>query len=77
MNTETFLANFSHIANAPDGVKRLRELVFYFAITGCLSAYKQGDSNSSRIKEHSLNAKERYFMENKVAHVFYDFLHRA
>lgn len=36
MNAQTFLANFAHIAKAPEGVKRLRELVLHLAVSGRL-----------------------------------------
>ena len=37
MNLETFLSNFSHVANAPDGVKSLRQLVMASALAGKFS----------------------------------------
>lgn len=36
MDAQQFLAEFGHIANAPGGVARLRELVFHFAVSGDL-----------------------------------------
>lgn len=36
MNAQQFLAEFGHIANAPEGVARLRELVLQLAISGRL-----------------------------------------
>jgi type I restriction enzyme S subunit len=36
MDTETFLNNFGHIADAPNGVQQLRELVLQLAIQGKL-----------------------------------------
>ncbi|RJQ29922.1 restriction endonuclease subunit S [Candidatus Parcubacteria bacterium] len=36
MNSQTFLENFCHIASAPDGVKRLREMILHLGITGRL-----------------------------------------
>jgi type I restriction enzyme S subunit len=37
MDTQQFLADFGHIANAPRGVALLRELVLRFAIQGRLA----------------------------------------
>jgi len=37
MNPQTFLSNFGHIANAPDGVKSLRQLVMASALAGKFS----------------------------------------
>ena len=66
MNAQTFLDNFGHIANAPNGVERLRELVFYFAITGGLSSQEDGDSDVAAIREETLRARRSYFEENNV-----------
>lgn len=37
MDAKQFLAEFGHIANAPDGVQRLREMVYSLAMTGDLT----------------------------------------
>ena len=66
MNAQTFLDNFGYIANAPNGVERLRELVFYFAITGGLSSQEDGDSDVAAIREETLRARRSYFEENNV-----------
>jgi type I restriction enzyme, S subunit len=34
MDAQTFMAEFAHIANAPDGIARLRDLVIQLAISG-------------------------------------------
>lgn len=36
MDAQQFLAEFGHIANAPGGVERLRELVLHLAVSGNL-----------------------------------------
>jgi type I restriction enzyme, S subunit len=36
MNPQTFLANFGHIANAPGGIKRLRDSILHLAVSGRL-----------------------------------------
>lgn len=46
MNVETFLANFGHIANAPDGVERLRDLVYHLAFAGELVAHSKGNAST-------------------------------
>ena len=38
MDAQQFLAEFGHIANAPGGVARLRELVLHLAVSGDLVA---------------------------------------
>ena len=36
MNAQSLLANFGYLANAPDGVKRLQDLIYHLAMTGGL-----------------------------------------
>ncbi len=36
MTAETFFANFGHLADAPNGVQKLRELILQFAVQGKL-----------------------------------------
>lgn len=43
MDAQQFLAEFGHIANAPGGVTRLRELVLFFAVRGELVDCNQAD----------------------------------
>jgi len=66
MTADSFLTNFSYVANAPEGVKRLRELTLYLAITGGLSSWKKGDSDANAITESSLKGKERYFEKRQT-----------
>jgi type I restriction enzyme, S subunit len=44
MDAQQFLAEFGHIANAPDGASRLRELVLQLAISGGLALREQTDT---------------------------------
>lgn len=36
MTIETFFANFGHLADAPNGVQKLRELILQLAVQGKL-----------------------------------------
>ncbi|MES2922106.1 MAG: restriction endonuclease subunit S [Verrucomicrobiota bacterium] len=66
MNAQLFLGNFGHLAGAPDGVKRLRDLVSYFAITGKLTSRRDGDSVVTTLAEDALDSKERYLGKTSV-----------
>lgn len=66
MNAQSFLDNFHTIARAPGGVSRMRELVYFFAITGGLSRPEAGDSDANLILDDSLQAKLEYYEENSV-----------
>lgn len=41
MNSEQFMANFNHVADAPGGVDRLRDLIYHFAFAGKLVAHSR------------------------------------
>lgn len=66
MNAQSFLDNFRTIARAPGGVGRVRELVYFFAITGGLSRPEAGDSDANLILENSHQAKLDYYEDNSV-----------
>jgi type I restriction enzyme, S subunit len=48
MNEKQFLAEFGHIASAPEGVQRLREMIYNLAVTGDLTQQliEDGDAQS-------------------------------
>jgi type I restriction enzyme S subunit len=51
MNAKQFLAEFSHIANAPGGVQRLREMIYNLAVTGNLTCRIENEGNASTLLE--------------------------
>lgn len=64
MDAQKFLAEFGHIANAPGGIARLRELILQFAISGRLVEQKDDDTCSSDLIEANKRRK-RELIENK------------
>jgi len=64
MDAQQFLAEFGHIANAPGGVARLRELVLQLAISGRLTERVPGDVSAvelidlNRLEQKALLAKK-------------------
>lgn len=48
MDAQQFLAEFGHIANAPGGVGKLRELILELAIRGELLTASVGATNDRR-----------------------------
>lgn len=64
MDANQFLAEFGHIANAPGGIARLRELVYQFAVTGKLTRQKEEDgadsvlTNVARIRKQLIAEKK-------------------
>lgn len=51
MNAQQFLAEFGHIANAPDGISRLRELVLLLAVQGRLVPQLSEDAAAELLKK--------------------------
>ncbi|MDY0037769.1 MAG: restriction endonuclease subunit S [Zoogloea oleivorans] len=65
MEAQRFLAEFGHIANAPGGVERLRELIYQFAVTGRLVPQQADEGgaqetlgNVTRIRQRLIAAKQ-------------------
>lgn len=46
MDTQQFLAEFGHIANAPGGIRKLRALILQLAVQGRLIAFTTSDASS-------------------------------
>jgi type I restriction enzyme S subunit len=57
MDAQQFLAEFGHIANAPGGVARLRELVLTLAVQGLL-VQQQSDEPASALIERIRSEKD-------------------
>jgi type I restriction enzyme S subunit len=49
MDTQQFLAEFGHIANAPNGIAQLRELVLCLAMQGKLLPQDPGESTAAEL----------------------------
>jgi type I restriction enzyme S subunit len=65
MDAQQFLAEFGHIANAPGGIARLRELVYQFAVTGRLTTQREEDGDTdvvlnsiARTRQHLIDEKK-------------------
>lgn len=47
MNAQMLLENFGSIANAPGGVKRLREMIYYLGVTGALCRQEPAEGSGA------------------------------
>lgn len=65
MDAQQFLAEFGHIANAPGGVARLRELVYQFAVTGRLTLQHEEDGTAEAALSNIASIRERLIAEKK------------
>jgi len=76
MNTETFLANFGHVSNAPNGVATVRELVLQLAVQGKLVSQNPTDKPAHAylkniLLEEKSGRKQRAFSEIAVENIPY------
>lgn len=66
MNAQTFLDNFGYIANAPDGIKRLRELMLALAMQGNLVPQNPNDPPASELLIEIEIEKKQLVKEKKI-----------
>lgn len=59
MTVETFLANFGHLADSPNGVLKLRELILQLAVQGKLVPQDSKDEPAAKLLERIRNEKAR------------------
>ncbi|MBK1681521.1 restriction endonuclease subunit S [Rhodocyclus tenuis] len=65
MDAQQFLADFGHIANAPGGVERLRELIYQFAITGRLVPQQAEEGNADTVLENVTRIRQQLLAEKR------------
>ena len=66
MKVETFFENFGQLADAPNGVQKLRELILQLAVQGKLVEQDPNDEPASVLLEQIATEKERLIQEKKI-----------
>ncbi len=66
MDANKFLAEFGHIANAPGGIARLRELILDLAIRGELLAEQSGASNAASLISEIIDFRLKLVQDGKL-----------
>jgi len=66
VTNEEFLAEFGHLAEAPDGMDRLRGLILDLAVRGRLVPQDPADEPASRLLERIDAERERLVAEKKI-----------
>ena len=66
MTVETFFANFGYLADAPNGVQKLRELILQLAVQGKLVPQDPKDEPASVLLEKIESEKERLLKEGRL-----------
>ena len=69
MTAETFFANFGHLADAPNGVQKLRELILQLAVQGKLVPQDQSDEPASILLVRIEAEKKKLEKEGKIKKV--------
>jgi type I restriction enzyme S subunit len=70
MTTETFFSNFGHLADAPNGVQKLRQLILQLAVQGKLVPQDPSDEPASVLLTRIRGEKERLAKEGEVGKIF-------
>ncbi len=65
MDAQKFLAEFGHIANAPGGIERLRELIYQFAVTGRLVPQQAEEGTAQVTLENVARVRLRLMAEKQ------------
>ena len=66
MDAQQFLAEFGHIANAPGGVARLRELILQLAVSGRLTERETGDASAVNLIAENLKLQRSLVAERRM-----------
>jgi len=66
MDTKTFLEYFEHIADAPNGVQRMRKLILTLAIQGKLVPQNPNDKPASELLKEIGKEKERLVIDGLI-----------
>ncbi len=66
MKFETFFDNFDVLAEAPNGVKKLREMILQLAVRGKLVEQDEKDESASTLIKNIKAEKERLVKEKKI-----------
>lgn len=67
MNPQEFLAEFGHVTSAPNGVRRLRQLILHLAISGRLTDQVPGEDASDLLDE--IKAKRESLQADRAIRV--------
>jgi type I restriction enzyme S subunit len=66
IDNETFFENFGHLADAPNGVQKLRELILQLAVQGKLVSQDPNDEPAAKLLERIRAEKARLVKEKKI-----------
>lgn len=66
MNAQSFLENFGHIANAPNGVAKLREMILHCAISGQLVAQIRSDGDAEEDVQQAVSLRNEFQKRYKI-----------
>jgi type I restriction enzyme, S subunit len=69
MDAKQFLAEFKHIASAPSGVARLRQMIYQLAVTGALSARGAGQYSADSLLTEIGRTRLRLIQEKKYKRI--------
>ncbi|HGM6878681.1 TPA: restriction endonuclease subunit S [Serratia marcescens] len=65
MDAKQFLSEFGHVAHAPGGVARLRELIYQLAVTGRLTKQDEKDSDADEVLNNVARIRQQLIAGKK------------
>lgn len=65
MDAKKFLAEFGHVAHAPGGIARLRELIYQLAVTGRLTRQDEKDSDADEVLNNVARIRQQLIAGKK------------
>jgi type I restriction enzyme S subunit len=65
MDAKQFLAEFGHVAHAPEGIARLRELIYQLAVTGRLTSQDEKDSDADDVLNNVARIRQQLIAGKK------------
>lgn len=65
MDAQQFLAEFGHIANAPGGIGKLRQMIYQLAVTGSLTTRGENEEDAGDLLASISEARQRLIRNKK------------
>ncbi|MDE8555829.1 restriction endonuclease subunit S [Pantoea vagans] len=65
MDAKQFLAEFGHVAHAPEGIARLRELIYQLAVTGRLTSQDENDGGAGDVLNNVAHIRQQLIAGKK------------
>lgn len=69
MDAQKFLAEFSHVANAPGGIAQLRKMIYQLAVTGSLTSQGEDSEDAGQLLLRITQERQRLIRSKKYKRI--------